>query len=68
MNWRKSKRSFANGNCAEVANRVGAVLVRDTKDPDGPVLGFSPEAWRVFLRNCRGPESCKSSPPPAAGR
>jgi hypothetical protein len=26
----------------------GAVLVRDSKDPDGPRLVFDPRAWREF--------------------
>jgi hypothetical protein len=35
------------GNCVEVAAR-DHVLVRDTKDRPGPVLRFSPAAWRRF--------------------
>ena len=47
--WRKSSYSGANGGqCVEVA-AAGRVLVRDTKDSGtGPVLGFSPAAWRRF--------------------
>ncbi len=44
--WRKSSRSNASGDCAEVAAAAGRVLVRDSKDRDGPVLGFTPGAWR----------------------
>ena len=36
------------GQCAEVAAVPGAVLVRDSKDPDGPRLAFSPQAWEAF--------------------
>lgn len=47
--WRKSSYSGSQGgNCVEVANRSG-VLVRDTKqNGTGPVLRFSPIAWRMF--------------------
>jgi Domain of unknown function (DUF397) len=49
MNWRKSSYSGgASGNCAEVATVPGAVLVRDTKDQDGPVLTFGRRAWEAF--------------------
>lgn len=34
--WRKSSRSSANSNCVEVANTLA--LVRDSKNPAGPVL------------------------------
>ena len=36
------------GNCTEVATVPGAVLVRDSKNPDGSRLAFSPQAWEVF--------------------
>lgn len=48
--WRKSSRSGA-GDCVEVAdNRPGLVAVRDSKNPTGPVLTFSPTAWRHFVQ------------------
>ncbi len=49
MNWRKSSYSGgASGNCTEVATVPCAVLVRDSKDPSGPVLAFGREAWDAF--------------------
>jgi hypothetical protein len=37
VRWRKSSRSGGtNGNCVELAHRLSAV--RDSKNPDGPVL------------------------------
>lgn len=50
MSWRKSTYSSGNGGeCVEVADHAKGVLVRDTKDHGrGPVLRFSPDAWRRF--------------------
>ena len=55
--WRTSSRSGGNGNCVEVAdNLTDAVAVRDSKDRSGPVLTFSPAAWRAFAQALKGDE------------
>lgn len=53
--WRRSARSGDNGgNCVEVArNLPHVVAVRDSKDPDGPMLAFSPEDWRAFMASVK---------------
>jgi hypothetical protein len=47
--WQKSSYSAdGHANCLE-ARQDGQVQVRDSKDPDGPVLKFSPGAWIEML-------------------
>ncbi|MEW2384178.1 DUF397 domain-containing protein [Micromonospora sp. NPDC047707] len=51
--WRKSSRS-GNSECVEVADNLpGVVGVRDSKDPAGPVLTFTPQAWRTFIARAK---------------
>ena len=48
--WVKSSLSFSNGNCVEVANLPdGAVGVRNSRDPGGAVLRFTPDEWQAFI-------------------
>lgn len=52
--WRTSSRSNGAGNCVEVVTTLpGAVAVRDSKDPDGPVLTVTAADWRTFLASLR---------------
>lgn len=48
LSWHKSMKS-AQSNCVEVAQTGEAVLVRDSKDRDGPVIGFAGSSWSEFL-------------------
>jgi hypothetical protein len=55
--WRKSSYSGANGgNCVEVAATAPTVAVRDSKDPNGPVLAFGPRAWGQFAGQVKAEE------------
>ncbi len=49
VGWRTSSYSWGNGNCVEVAPAPDGVLVRDSKDRDGPALAVPGTAWRAFL-------------------
>ena len=47
--WRKSSHSGGNNDCVELAWSSSTRFVRDSKNPSGPVLGFSPKALAAFL-------------------
>ena len=46
--WRKSSYSGQDGDCIEVGEYAGTILVRDSKNPGGPVLAVRAAAWRSF--------------------
>jgi hypothetical protein len=56
--WRKSRYSSGQGgNCVEVAQLDdGGRAVRDSKNPDGPVLRFTPAEWAAFTAGVRDGE------------
>ncbi|MEU6799857.1 DUF397 domain-containing protein [Streptomyces neyagawaensis] len=48
--WIKSSYSTDEGpDCVEVAAIPTAILVRDSKNPQGPRLALTPAAWGTFL-------------------
>jgi len=51
--WFKSSYSSNGGECVEVAANLfptcGVVPVRDSKNPDGPALGFGAGAFSTFI-------------------
>ncbi|MEV6427656.1 DUF397 domain-containing protein [Nocardia sp. NPDC051463] len=47
--WFKSSRSSAGNDCVEVAFlNGGLVSIRDSKNPTGPALVFTPGEWDAF--------------------
>ena len=55
--WRKSTRSHGNGDCVEMAALSdGRVAVRDSKDPNGPILTFTRSEIRAWLGGVRDGE------------
>ncbi|WP_419197636.1 DUF397 domain-containing protein [Microbispora hainanensis] len=78
--WRKSSISGDNGGqCVEVAtNLPGTVAVRDSKDPGGPKLLFTPTEWQALSPvsrpasstsrpDLRSPGDSLTLPPPIVG-
>ena len=53
--WRKSTRSTS-GACVEVAPQRESILMRDSKDPDGPRLTFDRESFAAFIAGVRNGE------------
>ncbi|MEV6960625.1 DUF397 domain-containing protein [Streptomyces sp. NPDC051207] len=53
VRWLRSSYSTGANNCVETALAhsgpgTGLLAVRDSKDPAGPALLFSPESWAAF--------------------
>ncbi|MFF4988524.1 DUF397 domain-containing protein [Streptosporangium saharense] len=48
--FHKSTLSDGGNGCVEVAtNLPDLIAVRDSKDPSGPTLAFTPTQWRSFI-------------------
>ena len=58
LSWRKSSYSGTDTNCVEIAGLDHMVAVRDSKDPDGPVLAFGPADWSAFVAILKYAERC----------
>lgn len=55
--WVKSRHSNAEGNCVEVASLVdGGVAVRNSRDPDGPALVYTPAEVAAFVAGAKDGE------------
>lgn len=54
LRWRKSSYSDGTGGeCVELAATLKGLLVRDSKDPDGPRLALTSTAARNLLSHLR---------------
>jgi len=55
MNWFKSSFSREE-SCVEVCLFEDRILVRNSKDPAGPVLSFTGDEWVAFLKGVQEDE------------
>ncbi len=46
--WLKSRRC-GSGACIEVAKVDTSYVIRDSKDPEGPILAFTQSEWDAFV-------------------
>ncbi|MFC8853891.1 DUF397 domain-containing protein [Streptomyces sp. NPDC057144] len=58
VRWLRSSYSTGANNCVETARpssgpRAGLLAVRDSKNPAGPALLFSPGSWTAFTAGVR---------------
>ncbi|KZM73390.1 DUF397 domain-containing protein [Nocardia terpenica] len=53
--WFKSSRSGSMKDCVEIAHlNQGHIGVRDSKNPTGPALVFTPTEWDAFTAGVNG--------------
>jgi hypothetical protein len=48
LNWKRST-FCSTSSCVEVTRMRNQIMVRDSKDPEGPALAYSPQEWSAFL-------------------
>lgn len=55
VTWQKATASNPSGNCVELAKLPGGagIAVRNSRDPHGPVLVYTPEEIIGFLEGAR---------------
>ncbi|MFG2127373.1 DUF397 domain-containing protein [Streptomyces sp. NPDC048751] len=55
--WIKTRHSNAEGNCVEVAALTGGdIAMRNSRDPDGPALVYTPAEITAFLSGVKDGE------------
>jgi hypothetical protein len=56
LSWLKALCSSVNGQCVELAAAVDKVAIRDSKDPNGPILVYTSAEFSAFLEGARNGE------------
>ena len=58
LTWRRAQRC-GTSSCVEIARGPDVIHMRDSKDPDGPVLTFGHDVWNGFLADLRDPSGIR---------
>jgi len=60
LTWQKARLSTWNGQCIEIARIpdkiTGKIAMRDSKDPNGPILVYTEAEFKAFLDGARNGE------------
>jgi hypothetical protein len=57
VRWIKSSASGANGQCVETTSiKEDEILVRNSRDPEGPILAFTKAEWVAFIIGAKAGE------------
>jgi hypothetical protein len=57
LRWRKSSFSGNGGaNCVDVADDGEKIYVRNSKNPGGATVAFTPSEWRAFISGAKNQE------------
>lgn len=56
LTWLKAQSSSHNGACVEIASTAGKIALRDSKDPNGSILVYTPAEFKAFLDGARNGE------------
>jgi hypothetical protein len=51
--WRKSSRTASGTQCVEISYSQDIIFARDSKNPTGPTLTYSPTEWTAFLNSTK---------------
>jgi hypothetical protein len=54
--WQKAQSSTVNGQCIEIASTADKIAIRDSKDPNGPILVYTLAEFSAFLEGARNGE------------
>ncbi len=54
--WTKSSFSRMDLDCVDVKHSPGAILVRNSKVPDGPFVSFTEAEWLAFIAGVKADE------------